>query len=77
MTNTLATRYNMESIAFDRYNSSQLVLNLAADGLDLQPYGQGFVSMSTPTKEVERLMAEGKIQHNGDPVFRYMLGNVV
>ena len=38
---TLATRYNVEAIAFDRYNSSQLVLNLAADGLDLQPYGQG------------------------------------
>ena len=72
----LATRYNVEAIAFDRYNSSQLVLNLAADGLNLQPYGQGFVSMSTPTKEVERLMAEGKIAHNGDPVFRYMLGNV-
>ena len=72
----LASRFNIEAIAFDRFNSSQCVLNLAADGLNLVPYGQGFVSMSTPCKEVERLMAEGKIAHDGDPVLRYMFGNV-
>ena len=73
----LATRYNIESIAFDRFNSSQCVINLASDGLKLQPYGQGFVSMSTPSKEIERLICEGKIQHGCDPVLRWMFGNVV
>tara|TARA_B110000914_G_C15518224_1_gene475100 strand:- start:3137 stop:4837 length:1701 start_codon:yes stop_codon:yes gene_type:complete len=73
----LATRYNIESIAFDRFNSSQCVINLASDGLKLEPYGQGFVSMSTPSKEIERLMCEGKIQHGCDPVMRWMFGNVV
>lgn len=75
--NPLATRYNIQSIAFDRFNSSQLVLNLAGDGLNLAPYGQGFVSMSTPTKEVERLMAERKLTTHNDPVWRWMVGNVV
>ena len=72
----LASRFNIEAIAFDRFNSSQCVLNLAADGLNLVPYGQGFVSMSTPCKGVLRLMAEGKIAYDGDPVLRYMFGNV-
>ena len=76
-TDCLATRYNIESIAFDRFNSSQCVINLASDGLKLEPYGQGFVSMSTPSKEIERLMCEGKIQHGCDPVMRWMFGNVV
>jgi len=73
----LATRYKIEAIAFDRFNSSQCVLNLAADGINVVPYGQGFVSMSTPSKELERLMSESKIQHGGDPVLRWMFGNVV
>lgn len=73
----LATRYRIEAIAFDRFNSSQCVLNLAADGINVVPYGQGFVSMSTPSKELERLMSESKIQHGGDPVLRWMFGNVV
>ena len=33
--------------------------------------------MSTPSKELERLMSESKIQHGGDPVLRWMFGNVV
>ena len=73
----LATRYKIEAIAFDRFNSSQCVLNLAADGINVAPFGQGFVSMSAPSKELERLMSEGRIHHGGDPVIRWMFGNVV
>lgn len=73
--NPLAVRFNIQSIAFDRFNSSQCVINLAADGMTMTPYGQGFVSMSAPTKEVERLMSESRIIHNGDPVMRWMIGN--
>jgi len=73
----LASQFNIQSIAFDRFNSSQCVINLASDGLSMKPYGQGFVSMSTPSKSVERLMSEGKIQHGCDPVLRWMFGNVV
>ena len=73
----LASRFKIESIAFDRFNSSQCVINLASDGIKMTPYGQGFVSMSTPSKSVERLMSEGKIQHGSDPVMRWMFGNVV
>ena len=51
------------------------MINLAADGMTMTPYGQGFVSMSAPTKEVERLMSESRIIHNGDPVMRWMIGN--
>lgn len=75
--NCLATRYKIEAIAFDRFNSSQCVLNLAADGINVVPYGQGFVSMSAPSKELERLMSEYKMHHDGDPVLRWMFGNVV
>lgn len=73
----LATRYNIQTIAFDRFNSSQCVLNLASDGIEMSPYGQGFVSMSAPSKELERLMSEGRLLHGGCPVMRWMFGNTV
>ena len=72
----LATRYRIRSIAFDRYNSSQLITDLSNDGIECAPFGMGFVSQSAPTKELERLILGGEIMHDGDPVLDWMLGNV-
>jgi len=69
-------KFNLKSIAFDRYNSSQLIINLTQDGVVMSPMGQGYVSMSAPMKEVYRLLLEGKINHEGDPVLRWMAGNL-
>ena len=72
----LATRYRIRSIAFDRYNSSQLITDLSNDGIECAPFGMGFVSQSAPTKELERLILGGDVMHDGDPVLDWMLGNV-
>ncbi len=72
----IMSRYNIKSIAYDRYNSTQLVINLQNDGVEMSPMGMGFVSMSAPMKELYRLVLEGKINHEGDPVLRWMVGNV-
>ena len=73
----LAKKYNIQSIAYDRFNSSQLVINLMADGLRCNGFGQGFVSMNTPIQEFERLIYEGDLDHGGNPVLRWMAGNIV
>lgn len=72
----LATRYRVRSLAFDRYNSSQLITDLSNDGLECAPFGMGFVSQSAPTKELERLILGGDLIHDGDPVLDWMVGNV-
>jgi phage terminase large subunit-like protein len=41
------------------------------------PFGQGFISMSSPTKELERLVKDGRLKHDGNPVTRWMMGNVL
>jgi phage terminase large subunit-like protein len=41
------------------------------------PFGQGFKDMSPPTKEFYKLLMEGRIIHGGNPVMRWMAGNVV
>ena len=41
------------------------------------PFGQGFVSMSAPTKELERLVKDRMLRHAGNPVTRWMMGNIL
>ena len=73
---SLMHRYDVQKIAFDRYNSTQIAIDLVDDGVPLVPFGQGFVSMSSPTKQLEVLVRTGKLWHDGDPVLRWALGNV-
>ena len=72
----LMKKYNLRSIAFDRYNSSQLIINLTQDGVEMSPMGQGYVSMSAPMKEVYRLLLERKLNHEGDQTLRWMASNL-
>lgn len=75
--NCLAERYNIQGIAYDRHNATQFVIDLQTDGIRTVPYGQGFVSLSFPTKAIERKALAGDLRHDGDPVLRWMVGNVV
>ena len=73
----LAEKYHILEIAVDRWNATHMIQNLEDQGFTMVPFGQGFASMSTPTKEFYRLLMEGQIIHAGHPVLRWMAGNVV
>lgn len=72
----MGVRFDLHEIAIDRWNSTQLQTELMADGFTVVPFGQGFASMTAPTKEVERLLLDGKLRHGGNPVLRWMASNV-
>lgn len=72
----LALQYNIKAIQYDRWNSTQLVSQLVEDGAQMEPFGQGYASMSTPTKEIEKLVVGEQISFAGNPVMRWMNGNV-
>jgi phage terminase large subunit-like protein len=75
-----AQQYDLQQVGFDPYNATQIVTNL---GLKLDkpqrqvmvPVRQGMLSMSPPTKEMERLVLLGKLHHGGNPVLRWMANN--
>ncbi|MBQ5376311.1 MAG: terminase large subunit [Lachnospiraceae bacterium] len=75
--NDLNEKYHIKEIAVDRWNATQMIQNLEGDGFTMVPFGQGFASMSGPTKDFYRLLMEGQIIHGGHPVLRWMAGNVV
>ena len=73
----LGERFNIQRICFDRWNATQLVQRLEAEyGFEMVQFGQGFFSMSAPTKELERLILEKKIAHNGHKVLRWNIDNL-
>jgi phage terminase large subunit-like protein len=78
-----AKQYRVSDLAFDRWHASQLLTHLMDEfGTDekseprVVQFGQGFQSMSAPTKEIERLLLAGKLRHGGHPVLRWMASNI-
>src|ERR1035437_1185353 len=72
----IGKQYNIAEIAVDRWNSTQLQTQLFGDGFTVVPFGQGFASMSAPTKELEKLVLGARLVHFGNPVLRWMASNV-
>lgn len=70
-------KFNIREIAVDRWNSTQLVTQLTDDGFEMVDFGQGFQSMSTPCKEIERLYMSHQLAHGGNRVLRWMASNVI
>ncbi len=69
--------YDLRISAYDRWNSSQTIIDLQNEGMECNPFGQGYGSMSAPTKEFEKLVLTGKIEHFGNPVLRWMLASTL
>jgi phage terminase large subunit-like protein len=67
----------VKEIAFDRWNSSQLVNDLMELGAPMVAFGMGYASMNAPMKELERRYLAGEIEHPNDPVLNWAMSNVV
>lgn len=73
----LGEKYHILEIAFDRWGATQMVQDLEGMGFTVVPFGQGYSSMSAPTKEFYKILMERNMVHGGHPVLRWMAGNVV
>ena len=71
------TEHELRELAYDRWGATQLSQDLDEDGLTVIPFGQGYSSMAGPTKELLRIVLEGKLRHGGNPVLRWMADNMV
>jgi len=71
-------RFAIRQVRFDRWGATQLTTELAEeDGLEMVQMGQGYASMSAPSKEFMKLLLEGRVIHAGHPVLRWMADNVM
>lgn len=72
--------FEVLGFGYDPWNAVKLVSDLQADGMeaDLQlSVRQGIPSLGEPTKEFERLIYAGLLDHGWHPVLRWMAKNAV
>jgi len=72
-------RFNIVELAFDRWNFEALRQQFVAEGIPEEKmisFGQGYVSLSAPTKELEKIVLSQKLIHNNNPVLRWNASNV-
>lgn len=75
--NELSKVYEIKEVAFDRWGAVQISQDLTEDGFTMVEFGQGYKSMTAPTKELLRQVLAGTIRHGGHAVLRWMADNVV
>ncbi|MFA4975722.1 MAG: terminase TerL endonuclease subunit [Candidatus Paceibacterota bacterium] len=73
--------FSVQEIAYDPWNSTQLVSDLLSDEAPLVEFRQGYRSMSPPLKELARLLRQGTpetplLRHGGNPAMRWQIDNL-
>lgn len=70
-------KYDLQELPYDRWGATKVAQDLDDEGVPIVPFGQGFASMSGPTKELETLVLQKRLNHGGNPVLRWMANNMV
>lgn len=66
----------IRDIACDPWNTTQLQTQLQSEGLEVVKFVQGFANFTAPAKELEKRILSHTVAHSGNPVLRWMAGNV-
>ena len=67
----------IQELAYDPFNATQLITELReTDGFKCIEFGQGFKSMSEPSKHLEALIVGEKLNHGGHPLLTWCAANV-
>jgi len=72
----LAQKYDLREIRYDRWNATEIIVNLQDEGLEMVAMGQGFASMSAPCKEMEKRILEHSLVHDNNAVLNWCVSNV-
>ena len=73
----LSKIYDIRSIGYDRHKAETLASQLASAEIEIYEFGQGYLSMSEPTKALEKTYVNRNCTHDGSPVQRWMMTNVL
>jgi phage terminase large subunit-like protein len=68
--------FDLQDIAFDPWNATQLSSELTSDGVNMVEFIQGLRSYTAPTKELQALLAGRKLDHGNNPVLTVMASNL-
>ena len=73
----LCRRFDVQSVAYDPWASTQLAQRLRAEGVPMIEFRATTQNFSEPTKELDAAMRSGRLRHDGNPVLEWCISNVV
>ena len=73
----LEKQFDIQEVAYDPWAATQTAIKIRDDiGLQVVPIRQGFMSLSEPSKEFERLIVSKKLAHGGNSCLSWQANNV-
>ncbi len=72
-----AQKYDLREVPFDPFQATQLSSHLLAEGIPMVEMRPTVLNFSEPMKQLEALVLQKRLIHNGDPVLAWMISNVV
>ena len=69
--------FNVLEVPFDPFQATQLSSHLIDKGVNMVEVRPTVLNFSEPMKELEALVLQGKLVHDGSPVLAWMISNVV
>ena len=69
--------FQIQDLLLDPWNSISMMQRLKKERLPITEFRMNVSNLSEPTKKLDQLIRQGKVRHNGSPLLRWCLGNVV
>jgi phage terminase large subunit-like protein len=73
----LMREFEVVEVAVDPWNARPLLAKLHQDGVPVIAVDQTMAKLTTPSKELERLVLSGALRHDANPVMRWCIANAV
>lgn len=67
----------VREVGYDPWQAAQMAQELVEEGIVMVEVRPSTGSFSAPMKEFDALMREGRLHHDGNPIMRWMVSNVV
>lgn len=77
---SLTPIYDISALAYDEWRLADIEEVIENEGLQMPPivpFRQGFKSMAPAVDETERLLIDGKLKHDGNPILTWNAANAV
>lgn len=71
-----AETFQIQRFGFDPFNATQIMIQLGQEGLPTEKIRQGMLTLSAPSKELERLLLSDMFEHGGHPILEWCASNV-
>lgn len=71
------TQFNVLEVGYDPWQATQLATEMMLDGAPMVEYHQTLRNMTEPTKHLDAMIRAGQYKHDGNPISKWCMSNVV